>query len=599
MALAIGGTLWFDRTRALIDAHGGAKVLGFLERHGMALALFVSILPLVAVWSGAYVHWGTMYGAFLGRIPWSDSSSYYAGAAAFLEGGELSNWTSRRPMNTLFMAIRYLSAGRWLEGALVLQALIGGVALFVSTRRVAQYFGAPGAAFFFGVSYAFYRVFAPTTMSDALGLSLGLMAIPLLLDAVYRPSDSRSAIWAIFVLALGQVIRPGAMFVLPVLVCWVCIRFGRSWRHRFLVAGLAAVAIAVPNLTNRGCLLLYGPEGGGSGLNSNFSLTFYGLTIGTDWKAAESAIESGDVQVVKGGNPNDAIYRQGFANIRKNPEVFASTLIYNLGFALVTLPAHVGDMLFGIAVRADGFTPQVLIPFGLLCILLFCPVFIALGRSIQRHDIRHFAFWAVVLASMVASFPIIIRDGSFRVLAATYPLFSVMLAVLLSRPEPTLTSRSRTGLAGAGVAVALLIVVLVAPLALVSGSKIAPHEDGDVIVVARNEIQAVLVTETPRSVSILSTFQQRVTPCSIDEFRHLLRVSRVEFRERLSELPPPFTLLIGLEDGAKRKFFMVLPEAVESFDAPYYRFSIGPYDDGWRDVRSFAGVEVPLQPASH
>lgn len=593
-ALVIGGVLWFPCSRNLVLERGGESVQKFIGTHGFELAMTASILPLIAVWSGAYVHWGTMYGAFLGRIPWSDSSSYYAGAAAFLEEGELDRWTSRRPMNTLFLAVRYAACGRWLEGSLVLQALVGGIGLFLSTRRVASYFGGVGAAFFFGLSYAFYRVFVPTTMSDVLGFTLGLLTIPLLLDAVYRRSDWFSMIAVAFILAFGQVIRPGTMFLLPAFLLWAFVRFNVCWRNRILVLGLCVIAMAIPNVANKACLVFYGPGGENVQLNSNFSLTFYGFTIGTDWKGAETAIDSGGVERLVGETWNDAIYRQGAENIKMQPGVFLKTLSYNMMFSLVTLPAHVGDMLFGVAIRRNGFSPGVLVPLGTACLLLFSPAFLALWRRIRHPDIPQLGFWLLALFAMVASFPIIVRDGSFRVLASTYPLFVVMLAVVLAGPDVRPSTKSRTGLAAAGFSIALLVVVMIAPSLLRSqpgGAK--SHEPGaKVIVVGRNEIQAVVISEAPQSKSIAASFRDRVSTIDYDEFQHLLKASRVEFSDRFEEFTPPFTLLVGLEQASKTKHFMVISGNVDSFAAPYYRFSVVNQRDIWRDVTSFEEVEL-------
>ena len=133
--LFVGSLIWFSEQRESRWRGGRwfSPTSGWIlwcRHHLCAICLLISVMPLIAAWMGFYMHWATMYSNFLGCIPWSDASSYYAGAAAFLDDGELNRWTSRRPMNTLFLAVRYVIGGERIEIALLSQCLLGGVAFF-------------------------------------------------------------------------------------------------------------------------------------------------------------------------------------------------------------------------------------------------------------------------------------------------------------------------------------------------------------------------------------------------------------------------------------------------------------------------------------
>lgn len=549
--LAFGSFAWIWRNHF----HNG-QVDNWVYRigkFGPQFSLVLCLLPLITAWSGKLVHWGTTYSAFGGWIPWSDAQSYYSGAVRFLEQGELGEWTSRRPLNALFLASRLGILDGGLSAALVFQALLGGLAIYWATRSVCRMYGVPAGLFFVGLNYAFFRVFSPTTQSDTLGLILGLLAIPPLLGALHGRSNS--VLWLLggaFVLSFGQVVRPGTVFLLPALVFCGFAFFAGGARRRIWTGIFVLTVVAAPFLLNKLCLQIYSSVGG---MNSNFVYTFYGLTIGDDWKAAEEDLDSMDEFIRDGESWNEAAYRRAFENLNENPEVFVNTLVGNFLYSIKTLPLHIGDLLFRISVRRGGFSPISLLVFGFLTIVLFAPIMLLAFRRVRSRKFPKFWFWTVCLVAMVASFPIIIRDGSFRVLAATFPLFVVFGASILAPMAPEEKAEGQKDPSACwfsiGLAVALMLGVLIAPM-LVSGSYRQLPEgvgaNGEVILLPQERMMIeVRPDNDAKQKSIAAINRDRVVIWGESDFAHALRVGRLEFNKDFLGRKAPYTLVAGLD----------------------------------------------------
>ncbi len=590
LCLFASGVVWFGQKNTKGTSHEFVheRAGSFFGNHLGSITVFVGFLPLIAVWSGNFVQWSTMYSSLLGRIPWSDAVGYYGGVGEFLDKGELNFWTSRRPMNTLFLAVRYGFMGEWLEASLVIQALLAGIALFLATRKIWDYFGGASALFFFGLAYGFHRIFVPSTLSESLALTVGLLAVPLLLDGVYR-RWLPSYLMAVLVLGLGQVIRPGAIFVLPALMICGYFLFAKKFRHRVLIVAAICFAAAVPFLANKVCLD-YAPEGASPSVNLLWTL--HGLTIGTDWKGGEESIRQ--ILPEDGESKSEAVVRVSLENVWNQPGIFVQTLAYNMAYSLVRVPLEIGNSLFSLMVRKSGSGIPVLVLAGLLCILLFIPVIWEVVQRIRRKDLPYGLFWVVVVLFMVAAFPIIIRDGSFRVLAGTYPLFLVFGAAVLAgkqlhiREKPYRDYWVVSGLSS----LVLLAPVLLAPVALAIHPALPNLESPAGRVVAlRNEITAVVIDSASEDrPSIAQSFVDRVSVWDIEDYRHIVDASKVEMVDPVKNLEPPFTLALILEAETGRRKYLIFSGSVGPFREPAYEFELGETVGQWNRVIEYAPV---------
>lgn len=588
--LLVSGFLWFSSKLNRKSASvWPSRIRYWLETHLLEFCLFISLLPLVAAWSGSFVQWSTMYASLLGRIPWSDALGYYSGASQFLDEGGLNEWTSRRPLNTLFLAFRYSFTGEWLEGALILQSCLAGAGLYIATRSVWKVFGVVGAFFFLSLAYGFHRIFAPTTLSESLAMTVGLFALPLLLDGVYR-REVRSFVMAALVLALGQVLRPGAIFILPALA--VCAVF--FWRPRLkqgLVVLLATCfAITIPFFANKAALR-YAPLDVVPSLNLLWTL--HGLTIGSDWVGGEESV--GRIIPRKGESKRNAVLRVSIENIKNDPAVFLRTLAYNTAYSLVRVPLEVGNSLFSVAVRKDGFGWKA-VAGGVGCILLFMPFLIEFCARIKSRDLPYGLFWIVVVLAMVVAFPIIIRDGSFRVLAGNYSLFLAAGAAVLAgkkiRIEPLEGGYWICTLSASFV---LIIPVVLSPalLLLHKNIPIVDRADSELIAI-RSEVTAVAVVEKKKiTPSIYQTIAHRRSFWEIDDFRHVVEASKCEMVEEVKTLDPPFTMAIVLDAYTGQRDYLLFDGIVGTFEEGAYRFKLGGKIGRWKWVESHEPVLLP------
>ena len=454
-------------------------------------------------------------------------------------------------------------------------------------------FGPVGALYFLGLSYGFFRVFAPSTLSDTWGLILGLLAVAPLLEGVYRRSLVPFAM-ACLIISVGQMVRPGTIFILPALGLWGMYTLKKEWTGRLVTAGVIIGAMALPVLVNKACLL-YGPDDAES--NENFLLTFYGLTIGTNWKEAEAAIDSTKFELREVETRNDAVYRRAFENIKKSPGTFLGTLVYNLGFSLVTLPLHVGDMLFAMSIRPGGFSAPLLAVFGSFCIILFVPVIRESWYRLRQRDLVEGLFWSGAILAMVATFPIIIRDGSFRVLAATYPVFLLFICALLSgrRIESSKTEGDETWRVSTLIVGVLLVLVAGGPFVarLMRGDGNMIQADQGTVVAVRNEIMAVNVVQArKRPQSIAQSLKNRTTTWEVDRFRHACKFGRLEFSDSFAEREPPFAVVLALNYSTGDKRYLVLDETVDSFAQMCYEFKFERPYARWVEVSEYGPLSV-------
>lgn len=515
---------------------------------GLWLCLFLGLLPLVALWSGHYINWFTVYANFLGQ-PRSDSLGYLTGALVFIEGRELTEFPSRRPINALLLGVRYVMAGGRLEIAMVIQALMNGAALYLGVRAVREKFGWVGALYFFVLCYGFLRVFVPTTLSESLGLTLGLVAIPLLIDGVYRNSR-----WGLFgaatMLSVAQMVRPGVLFILPALLLWALLRFRKGWGTLARGTGIVIAGLLIGVLANQICDRWTDDSGQA---HSNLSYTFYGLTIGGNWHDALVEItEHSDELVREGETTDEAMFRLGFKNLVTQPQVFAGTICRNMGYALLRIPLDIGDMIFGISVRQGGFSALSLIVMGLLCLVFFFPI---LQRGLCRIRTRDFPqgiFWLIIWLSMLAAFPLVIRDGATRVLAATFPLFGVFLAAVMSNGRTE--NRGEHRLSFPGKASLVCMGVLFVTLALGPywarwkwQNPVSLSAEGEEILLHRKEMIASIVKgdDEIKPRSIAEAFRTRTFLWSRDDYAHSFLAGRLEPEDDLRSLEPPFTLITG------------------------------------------------------
>jgi hypothetical protein len=371
----------------------------------LAAACALTTVPVFAAWGEARTH-----GAFLaGLLPYSDAGDYVTGALGLLDDGRLDVWNSRRPLNAVLLAVRLALTGGQLREALVLQALLLGAALWLAARALAHDLGCAAGLAWFGASSLFASVFVPTTLSEALGVTVGALSLALL----WRAATARSA-WMLTVgfatLSLALNARSGPFLVLPALLAWAArLREAPSqrWNPRALGASLAGIVLgfACNGLVSR---LHHGVRGAAQG---NFSYTLYGLARGgLGWEGV--FVEHPELRSMAEGPRAEAVYRHAFAAIRARPSALFLGLLRNVEqFVQAWTTSATGGLAAG-----HPWLQWVLAAAAVLGLA------IVLRRVARRapHP-AHLELLGLALLGAFASVPVIYMDGNERVFAAAVP----------------------------------------------------------------------------------------------------------------------------------------------------------------------------------
>lgn len=444
---------------AVADRLGRCRLLEELRlkramaRWGLPLACAVVCLRLAVVWSNVERPEDRFdyapYAAMLGHIPWSDASGYYEGAQYFNTFGELDIWNQRRPLNALLLAVRLTLCGERLHFALLLQAILLAVGLYLFAAAVANRYGLWAGLAAFAISWSYARLYVATTLSETLGVTIGTIAAALLLQAQTRDKIA-SASFGGFAMGLAMAVRAGALFLLPGLVLWAAWQFGYGWRRR-LVASLAmTVGIGAAFALNAMALRCYGT--GENLAGSNFALTFCGMAEGTNWSDVYEKYRDRLDSAANEREQAAFLYQKAWEGIRTDPSVFCGMMARSeKQFArdlrpwiagLTSLPLPPDRSIIRKIDRTNRW----------LWTMMLAGLPLTLWRWRSGGDWR---LLAIVALATAASAPFLYLDGGFRVFAASWPLMILCWAIAFAsagRPRlstsavatPTMTRQDAT-----------------------------------------------------------------------------------------------------------------------------------------------------------
>ncbi|MDQ6948819.1 MAG: hypothetical protein M3256_21815, partial [Actinomycetota bacterium] len=238
----------------------------------LSASMVVFMLPVIRAWQAAGSN--IMVG---GVLPMSDSQLYFGGAERLLMFGRLDVYNSRRPLNAMGLAVELAITHLDLRLTLLLQACLLGAACYLATRAVARRSHALPAAALFITVFAGARSTLPTTQSEVLGLTFGLLAFAAIFNALHT-RDRRMIVGGMLLLAVALAVRAGPIAVPALLALWFA-RYRRGsrlldWRllgasSLALLVGTALPFMAVVAL--RGTVANVYGEGG---------FMFHGLAVG-------------------------------------------------------------------------------------------------------------------------------------------------------------------------------------------------------------------------------------------------------------------------------------------------------------------------------
>ena len=254
-----------------------SAVTGRIIRTMVTISLFT--LPLTALWRVGYAEMQIIGGT----LSFSDSAQYYHEASRLLEGFAMTAFGVRHPFAPAFLAALLGMSGNNLMWSLAALVFLNGFSILISAEVLRKYFNPLVASGFVVLSFLFYRRFIGMTDTENLGFLLGNLGFSLLFIGALTKFVP-FIFTGTFITAFALNTRPGAFIILPLLVTWFLIYFGRLQQKRNLKKFVVfAAMILVPFLLNAMLATALGENQGT--LFSNYAYTLYGIADGgTGWE---------------------------------------------------------------------------------------------------------------------------------------------------------------------------------------------------------------------------------------------------------------------------------------------------------------------------
>jgi hypothetical protein len=546
---------------------------------GFPIAACAFAFSISGMWSGL-VRPGDFDGATIGGlIPYNDAFGHLAHGYDQARGGTFDPFAMRRPLAAAFRSILLFFSQYSLPNMLLLQVCLLGIAAWLATYAVMVWRGVWAGVAFFSLVYIYARIFAPTTLTEPLGLFWALLSIPFFIDAC-RTASVKSALIAFGLTAFALMTRMGDMFAIPALLLWLVWQFGQGIAAKARIGLLAiGILLGVFGLNS----LLQKAYGNGQGLTaSNFSTVICGLTQGTTWDGCPNkfaAMQAPDAP----GLAEDAfaakMYEMAWENFQAHPGVLFRRLGDGIWEFYHRFPETIWKGYGENVEQPAWFYRHALV---LLMLIGLCSVAMRQANSIEL------AFWALLCASLTASVGFVYFDDGNRVLAASQPLVALFFAIGLANPalkrrivphDRRLTLYGSSALLLAAVALATIPWIshrvfaasIEAPKALPASSEQVFVSGGKLmtgfLVVADGE---PLRTDLPAI--HLSDFENIVEQSYIEEY----------YQGLLHPVAPPlpfgFVFAPRLEKGIGSYNIYIVPvEVMERRDVAAWRFKVEPW----------------------
>lgn len=389
----------------------GRRFLAWLGRKWNTISFLILSSLLLATLGEVYVSFDCHGYALAGILPYSDANDHYSLYTKYFYDGVMGDWVLRRPMAAFMGASIHWLAGNDPVIALMLRCLLVCCAMWASCAVMNKSFGVWSAIACLALEYSYIAQYLHIFVTETLGFFWGCAAAALWLYAL-REKRLFWELAAFGVTLVGLLVRMGSMFLVPALFLYVLWRWRELspghgwWKKPLLGLCLCVVAVALLNATfaSRGV-------GDRQQTGSNFSYSFAGLTLGTDWAAAKKYYIK-QLGTLKGEKQiSNFLYKQGIKNILHSPHIFFKRLakgevefLKNINFFLF----HKWYLVF------------------LLATMLYIRRKTLFSESAA-------AFWLATWGSILLSIPFIYFDESWRVNIFVYPLIACFFSHALAR----------------------------------------------------------------------------------------------------------------------------------------------------------------------
>lgn len=421
------------------------ELFGFSSRNSTAivllffLILWLSFLPALGSWASA-----DPYGYSIGGIlQTKDASAYIAGAEQLIETGEFGQWNQRRPLNTTLLSSRMVLAGLDFRNTLLLQAGLFAVPIFFVVLLLWQQFGGAAAALMFLLNFAFAAYYLPTTLSESLGMSLGLMALAFFLLAL-RLEKRRYYYVGIFVMTLALLTRTGPMFVIPLLVLYAGWLYSDNHKYSIREVLIAVFPVVLAIIFNSSLNFFYAD--GTSGADGSSHYVLYNIVVGgSHWEQARFDYPE-EFKSLNSSAFADLIYARSFEAIISKPLSVISRyfhLLFSDGvrflygmygtFMYLTYPDHALKTLESFLSLSHEqvvqYKERLVSLIGVLFMTAISLGLFRLLRFARKESIVHLSLLGV--AASVLSIPLLYSFASVRVFITQIPFMILFLVLTL------------------------------------------------------------------------------------------------------------------------------------------------------------------------
>jgi hypothetical protein len=271
---------------------------------------------ITGVWTGAISDLNIV----AGLLPYNDANGYFHGGRLVAEGQLMHPFSAKRPLFSALMGVFLWLTNQNLKLTIGFMVAIGGLVAYFSSLEIRKIAGAVAAAFLVLGIFVFSRRFIGSTMSEVIGLPLGLVGFALLWSGAVRQRLSDIA-GGMLMVSFGLLSRAGPFFLLPLLVIWSGWGLRGEKKYHWKAFIITALAAGVGFGLN--ALIYYFLAGSNSAPMGNFSYTIYGLVVGgKGWK--QYIVDHPDVLQLVEPIQSQAIYRYAWEAFLANP--FASIL---------------------------------------------------------------------------------------------------------------------------------------------------------------------------------------------------------------------------------------------------------------------------------
>jgi hypothetical protein len=422
-------------------------LMRYFSRWGLFIATCTFIFSISAMWSNTPRLGDLQLNSVGGLVAATDAANYFTGAQDQARDGVWSGPILRRPFAAAFRSVLTFFGDFSYSNMLLLQTVLLSAATCFAASAVARWRGLWAGLAFFALVYVNARNFAPTSLTEPLGIWWALFSVPFFIAALQRNSLGHALI-ALASMSVALATRMGSMFTIPALIAWMVWQFGRSGKEKVRVLllsgtilfGIFLISFLLTEIYGDGQILLTG---------SNFSFVLCGVTMNTDWTGCIPKLRQATGLVDLEGSTK-FLYHLAWENFKNHPELFFQRLVFAAKAFLFDLPQTLWSGYNGyVDISSQNFL-SVISLIGILFVWT------------KRRELGEVSFWLVVWASVLASASIVFLDDGRRVLVVTHVLLSLFVAMGYTAPAAMLPIRKQpdAALFRGGVAALAIITLL-------------------------------------------------------------------------------------------------------------------------------------------